>query len=116
MSRPRNAKRLELIHLEDRTVPSSVPVPMAIPPIGTPGGALAAENDFTDTDGNAPVQIHVLGNDGQYVPSPHSACLPFVTSDELNRWIYPGERTTEMKLRRKFLTWVEQSVRPRLGN
>src|SRR5438128_1702558 len=58
---------LDVTQLEDRTVPSSVPIstllPPIFPPIGMPGGALSAGNDIADTDGNNPVTIDVLAND-----------------------------------------------------
>jgi len=47
-ARPKDRSLLQLLALEDRTVPSTPPV---------------AANDISDTDGNNPVTIHILAND-----------------------------------------------------
>lgn len=58
--------------------------------------------------------VHILGDDGHYTSSQASVCFPFLTSVELALWIYNDERAGETKLRRKFLEWVETTIRPRI--
>jgi hypothetical protein len=53
-TRSKNRQRLQFVVLEDRIVPSQPPV---------------AADDFSDTDGNNPVTVHILANDHAIPPA-----------------------------------------------
>ena len=55
-----------------------------------------------------------LGDDGQYAPSPTSALLPFLTSDELEPWLFRADGAGDLAARREFRAWVEQTLAPRV--
>ena len=47
--------------------------------------------------------------------SPTSACLPFLTSDELTPWVYRQDLPDEIALRGLFRRWVSDVLAPRLA-
>jgi Uma2 family endonuclease len=56
----------------------------------------------------------VLGPDGQYAASPTSACLPFLTSEELTPWVFREDLPDEFSVRELFRAWVLETLAPRL--
>lgn len=54
-----------------------------------------------------------LTEGGIYVDSPVSGCLPYVSSDELEPWIFGDDFPTEPARRRAFLEWVRTTLVPR---
>ncbi len=55
----------------------------------------------------------VLGPDGKYTLSPTSACLPFLSSEELTPWIYRDDVPDEFSVRELFRAWVVETLAPR---
>ncbi len=55
----------------------------------------------------------LLGPDGLYARSPTSACLPFLTADELTPWVYRDDTPDEAVIRHQFRAWVTGTLGPR---
>ena len=61
------------------------------------------------------IVFHILGEDGRYAISPQSVCFPFLSSEELDSWAYREGQTSNTKLLRQFLIWVQETLVPRRG-
>jgi Uma2 family endonuclease len=55
----------------------------------------------------------VLGDGGRYEPSPVSALLPFLSSEELGSWVAREDLPDEGALRLAFREWVTATLAPR---
>jgi Uma2 family endonuclease len=64
--------------------------------------------------GESGITFLVLGEGGSYQASASSACMPFLTSDELYPWVVAQEYPDEVAFRRAFREWVGTTLDPRL--
>lgn len=60
------------------------------------------------------VTFLVLGPDGQYASAATSACLPFLSSEELTPWAYRDDLPDDLTLRVLFRAWVVETLLPRV--
>lgn len=59
------------------------------------------------------VEFLALGEDQHYTPTPESKLLPFLSSEELNGWLFRPGMADSTRLRREFRTWIETTLVPR---
>ena len=59
------------------------------------------------------LEFFVLGENGRYVTSPHSVCLPFLSSKELEPWVYQDHRGNDTRVLKQFRAWVAETLAPR---
>jgi Uma2 family endonuclease len=59
------------------------------------------------------LEFLVLGTEGQYVESPVSACLPFLSSEELSPWVYSDDLGSDTRRWKLFRAWVTETLAPR---
>ena len=54
-----------------------------------------------------------LGPDGDYAPSAASGLLPFVSSEEIEPWLYRQDFGSDARFRHAFRAWVVATLAPR---
>lgn len=59
------------------------------------------------------LEFLILGEDGRYVASPVSLCLPFLSSKELEPWVFRDQRGNDLRVLKQFRVWVSETLGPR---
>jgi Uma2 family endonuclease len=60
------------------------------------------------------LEFLALGDDGRYQAVTTSTVLPFLTTGDLEPWLFRDDPRSEVQIRRAFRDWVQRTLAPRL--